>query len=110
MSDTYTTHLYIEGSNEDLLNVVAELDFSKGAYNYSEWEIEGGSAVLHFESYFTPIDEVYAASVKYPSLKIIFRYTHELISVGLNIYENGVSVLSSCYDWSSGECFTSRDG
>lgn len=108
MSDNYSVHLYIEGPYDDLVSVTSELNFSEFAYTYSEWEIDGWCAVLHFESFYVPREQVYQASIKYPSLKIIFRHTHELISVGLDIYNNGAHILSSQYDWSSGECSACR--
>lgn len=103
MSDNYTIHLYIEGSNDDLEKVTKDLDFSKQSYDDVAWEIEGGSAILQFSSYFCPYDEVEKASVKYPSLKIIFRFVHELITVGLIVYENGRAKLNSSYNWDTGE-------
>ena len=102
MSDNYTIHLYIEGPNDDLEKVTKDLDFSKQSYDDATWEIEGGSAILQFNSYFCPYNEVEKASVKYPSLKITFRFVHELITVGLVVYENGRTKLNSSYNWDTG--------
>lgn len=104
MSDKYSNHFYIEGPDDDLVNVTKDLDFAEGSINYDGWEIEGGSAVLHFDGYFCPFDEVKNASAKYPSLKIIFRFTHELLTAGLYIYDGGKIKLRSYYDWDTGEC------
>ena len=103
MSDTFSNHFYIEGPYDDLLNVTKDLDFTNGSIDYDGWEIEGGSAVLHFDGCYCPFDEVEKASIKYPSLKIIFRFVHELITVGLIVYENGRAKLNSSYNWDTGE-------
>lgn len=102
MSDNYTIYLYIEGPNDDLEKVTKDLDFSELSYDNATWEIEGGSAILRFDSYFCPYNEVEKASIKYPSLKIIFRFVHELITVGLVVYENGRTKLNSSYNWDTG--------
>jgi hypothetical protein len=107
MSNNYSIHLYIEGPDEDLQKVTKELDFSKQSYDDTQWEIEGGSAILHFNTHFCPYDEVKNASANYPSLHIKFRFSYELITVGLMIYENGRIKLDSSYNWETGEsCFT----
>lgn len=102
MSDNYTIYLYIEGPNDDLEKVTKDLDFSELSYDNATWEIEGGSAILRFDSYFCPYNEVEKASIKYPSLKITFRFVHELITVGLVVYENGRTKLNSSYNWDTG--------
>lgn len=96
MSDTFSNHFYIEGPYEDLLKVTKDLDFTDG------WEIEGGSAVLHFDGYYCPLDELEKASAEYPSLKITFRFTQELLIAGLLIYEDGKIKLQSYYNWDTG--------
>jgi hypothetical protein len=103
MSDKFFNHLYIEGPYDDLVSVTKDLDFADGSIDYDGWEIEGGSAVLHFNGYFCPLDEVENASIKYPSLKIIFRFSQELLSAGLYIYKDGKIKLRSHYDWDTGE-------
>ena len=102
MSDTFSNHFYIEGPYEDLLNVTKDLDFTDGSIDYDGWEIEGGSAVLHFDGYYCPLDELEKASAKYPSLKITFRFTQELLIAGLLIYEDGKIKLQSYYNWGTG--------
>lgn len=103
MSDEYQNHFYIEGPDDDLINVTKDLDFSGVSTYYDGWEIEGGSAVLHFHTYYDPHVELYNAAVKYPSLKIVFRFTYALVNAGLIIYEDGRKKLSSYYDWDTGE-------
>ena len=106
--NNYSIHFYIEGPYEDLVSVTQMLDLSHASSDYSGWEIEGGSAVLHYSNDDCPYDLVEKASEQFPSLKITFRYTYILANVGLEIYEDGKIKLRSVYDWDNGKSHVSH--
>jgi len=51
-------------------------------------------------------EDIDPAIAKYPSLRLTWRYTQELIEAGLFIYEKGIMVKNSAYNWDTGEVTT----
>lgn len=107
MSETFQNYIVIKGDHDDLLKITSELNFVKKYGAEYDWEHDGVSATIHFQSEnclaFDDIDPVIA---KYPSLQLIWKYTQELMYTGFFIYENGVMVKNSTYNWDTGEVTT----
>ena len=104
MSATFENYLYISGPYDDLLKITSELNFVKKFGAEYDWEHDGVSATIHFQSEDgLPFEDIDPAMAKYPSLKLTWRYTHELLEAGLFIYENGKNTKQSIYNWDTGE-------
>jgi len=104
MGATFQNYIYISGPHDDLLKITSELNFVKKFGAEYEWEHDGASATIHFQSEDgLPFEDIDPAIAKYPSLKLTWRYTQELIEAGFFIYENGKNTKQSIYNWDTGE-------
>ena len=104
MGATFQNYIYITGPHDDLLKITSELNFAKNFDAEYDWEHDGVSATIHFQSEDgLPFEDIGPAIAKYPSLKLTWRYTQELIEAGLFIYENGKQVKQSIFNWDTGE-------
>jgi len=107
MSATFQNYIYISGPHDDLLKITSELNFVKKFGAEYDWEHDGVSATIHFESEDgLPFEDIDPAIAKYPSLKLTWRYTQELLEAGLFIYEKGIMVKNSTFNWDTGEVTT----
>jgi len=104
MSETFQNYIVIKGDHDDLLKITSELNFVEKFGAEYDWEHDGASATIHFQSEDgLPFEDIDPAIAKYPSLKLTWRYTQELIEAGFFIYENGKNTKQSIYNWDTGE-------